>query len=258
MQAIVSTVSVSEVKPKSNLLAIALAARAEKMAKDGPESSSKTKEQEQDQQKQLKQRTIVDEAVNYIESKALEVAAIAAARGHGYTRVPTPGSSDKYVFYLPGTHKETVDGKEFLVQNNPEAAVYFSGKDGNPCEGGLPWIGILQGFRPKGQEKGDPIPSSVPGGRTVTDRVNERLSHEGVRIDVAFSGKDRGLVLTAIWEEDAWEKRQQSIARKHSESRGPRRDERRDEDRRGPRRDERRDEARPRRSEGPRLADFIA
>ena len=132
------------------------------------------------------------------------------------------------------------------MQNNPEATVYFSGKDGNPCEGGLPWIGILQGFRPKGAKGGEPIPSSVPGGRTVIDRANELLAPEGVRVDMTFSGKDRGVILTAIWEQDAWEKRQQSISRKQTESRSSR-----DRD---PREDSRQQQ---RRREAPRLADFI-
>ena len=237
--------STAKSAPKSNLLALALAARAGKVA------AKEAKVASGEDSKTAAAKKIVQDAVKYITTKALEAAGVAAARGHGYTRVPTPGSQDQYVFHLPGT-KEIQDdeGQKVLVQLNPEATVYFSGyeADGglkNPCEAGLPWIGIFQGFRPKGQPKADPVPSSVPGGRTVIDLANEVLSAEGVRIDLTFSGKDRGVILTAIWEEEAWEQRQRAVARKqadHMAHRGHR--EARHEDRRPHR-------------EAPRLGDFI-
>ena len=245
--------------PLSNLRAIALAAREQKGIAAAP-----TDEEVQKQKADLERKTrLVTEAADYLVETTRVVAEAAAARGHGYTRINTPGEPANLVFRLPGTVKEkTSDGEEFLVQLNPEAQVYWSGAKGDPRENGLPWVGILQGFLDKA---GKPNPSSVPGGRTAVAIANKALEADGVRINVAFNGKDRGLILTAIWEEETWAKREDAIRRKFEERPREDRQQRPREDRPQRPREDRQQrpredrQQRPREDQGPRLrlGDFI-
>lgn len=238
----------------SNLRAIALAAREQKAPSD-----EEVQQQKADLDRKIR---LVSEAADYLVQTTRVVAEAAANRGHGYTRINTPGEPTNLVFRLPGTVKEkSSDGEEFLVQLNPEAQVYWSGAKGDPRENGLPWVGILQGFLDK---QGKPNPASVPGGRTAVAIANKTLESDGVRINVAFNGKDRGLILTAIWEEETWAKREEAIRRKFEErpQQRPRQDREERQDRQDRPRQQRPREDRPQRpreeqGQRLRLGDFI-
>ena len=117
--------------------------------------------------------------------------------------------------------------REFAL---PAVETHFAGYTGEGDEtdhsqNAIPLISLFQGFRTK---SGKADPSTLPGGKTVVDVVQEKLTamvenpEDSLVVRSVWNGKQRRCELHLIWDIEGWDAQQAKIASRVAKHRAER------------------------------------
>jgi len=117
--------------------------------------------------------------------------------------------------------------REFVL---PAAETHFAGFTGADDEtdhtkDAIPLISLFQGFRAR---SGEADPSTLPGGKTVVDIVQEKLTamfenpEDSFVVRSVWNGKQRRCELHLVWDLEGWDAQQAKIAARVAKHRAER------------------------------------